>query len=137
MIDSLLVIGREQGMEEVSNSLIRVARHVHRAPTMAAAVIGASPAELILVLQHDPDEYSRSEVRSLLENFPISRLIVCESAWCASAGRTRQVWPAAVRVSLAAAPRRIQQELEILAGQRAPLPWTAGLDEIFSFDHGT
>jgi hypothetical protein len=136
MIDSLLIIGGESGMADVVQSAWSVAHRVDRVPTISAALGNLSPADLILVLQHDPDEYSRSDVRSLLEKFPISRVVNCQSEWCASAGRTRQIWPPAICVSQAAAPQRIRQELEILAGQRAPLPWTAGLDEIFAFDQG-
>jgi hypothetical protein len=64
----------------------------------------------------------------------LARLICCYGPWCASDGRTRDVWPLSIRVPTALASRRIDLELEVLTGTRWPLPLTASRDEIFLFD---
>jgi hypothetical protein len=91
-------------------------------------------ADLVVVCQHWPDEYTAAEVRSLLAAFPLARLVCCYGSWCSSDGRTRDVWPLAVRVPAEWAARRIDLELEVLAGTRWPLPLTASRDEIVLFD---
>jgi len=90
--------------------------------------------DLVIACQHWPDEYTANEVRQLLRGFPLARLICCYGPWCASDGRTRDVWPLSIRVSAACAPRRIDLELDVIAGTRRPLPLTASRDEIFLFD---
>jgi hypothetical protein len=88
----------------------------------------------VIVCQHWPDEYTAAEVRQMLGAFPLARLICCYGPWCASDGRTRDVWPLSVRVPAEFAPRRIDLELEVLAEARSPLPLTASRDEIVLFD---
>jgi len=46
----------------------------------------------------------------------------------------RDVWPLAVRVPAEFGARRIDLELQVLSGDRWPLPLTASRDEIFAFD---
>jgi len=94
-----------------------------------------TPPDLILVCQQWPDEYSHEFVAELIATFPLSRLVCCYSRWCGSDGRTRNIWPPAVRVEAAKAARRVRQEVEVISGLRDPLPLTAGLDEVFLFDH--
>jgi hypothetical protein len=90
--------------------------------------------DLIVVCQHWPDEYTTTDVRRMLGTFPLARLTCCYGPWCASDGRTRDVWPLSIRVPAELASRRIDLELEVLAGTRWPLPLTASRDEIFLFD---
>jgi hypothetical protein len=90
--------------------------------------------DLMIICQHWPDEFTTVEVHQLLAAFPLARLICCYGPWCASDGRTRDVWPLAIRVEAHCAARRIDLELEVLAGSRWPLPLTASRDEIFLFD---
>jgi hypothetical protein len=101
--------------------------------------LGDSPAEdhhpdLVIICQHWPDQYTAGDVRRMLGAFPLARLICCYGPWCESDGRTRDVWPLAVRVPATFAGRRIDLELEVLSGTREPLPLTASRDEIFLFD---
>jgi hypothetical protein len=91
--------------------------------------------ELVIVCQHGPDEFPESDVHRLIGLFPLARLISCYGPWCASDGRTRDIWPLAVRVPVAAAAERVRRELDVLAGRRPPLPLTASRDEIFLFDN--
>ncbi len=65
--------------------------------------------------------------------YPLARLVCCYGPWCASDGRTRDIWPLAVRVPVDAAAERIRRELEVLSGRRQPLPLTASRDEDLSF----
>lgn len=137
MIDALLMIGRTRGFEEVTARALAVAESARLVPDIPAALECGSTPNLAIVLQHWPDEYPFSEVRGLLAAFPLARLMVVQGPWCLSEGRTRQHWPPATRVSCEEALPRLERELEVLAGTRPPLPWTAGRDEIFAFDYGT
>jgi hypothetical protein len=91
-------------------------------------------ADLVVVCQHGPDEYSASDVRRLLSALPLARIVCCYGPWCASDGRTRDIWPPAVRVPASLAAGRFERELAVLRGEIAPLPLTASLDEIYEFD---
>jgi hypothetical protein len=104
--------------------------------TLANCSAGWQP-DLVIVCQRSPDEYTATGVRQLLRAFPLARLISCYGPWCASDGRTRDVWPLSIRVPAGMAARRIDLELEVLAGTRWPLPLTASRDEIFLFDPET
>jgi hypothetical protein len=91
--------------------------------------------ELVLVCQHGSDEFTTQDVHGLIGRFPLARLVCCYGPWCASDGRTRDIWPLAVRVPVELAAERIRRELEVLSGRRPPLPLTASRDEIFLFDN--
>lgn len=90
--------------------------------------------DLIVVLQHWPDEFGVSDFHRLLHQFPLSRMIVCQGEWCAASGRTRCVWPPAVMVADAVFESRLLRERDVIRGRRAPLPLTATIDEVFAFD---
>lgn len=93
--------------------------------------------DLVVVLQNWPDEYSRRDIEALIAASPLARIVCCYGAWCDSDGRTRTLWPPAVRVSTLAATLRLQHELELLRGGRCGpvLPLTGGREEIFAYDH--
>lgn len=99
--------------------------------------------DLVVVFQSWPDEFSASDVHALLQLFPLARIVCCFGAWCDSDGRTRTIWPLAVRVPVSAASRRIEHELALLADHEGstttasgfPLPLTASRREIFEFDY--
>jgi hypothetical protein len=140
---SLLVIGRafssemagvERRVEELARDAadVRIAANIPEA--LARSTADGWHADLVIVCQHWPDEYTAAEVRAVLRAFPLARLVCCYGAWCSSDGRTRDVWPLAVRVPAEWAARRIALELEVLAGDRWPLPLTASRDEIVLFD---
>ncbi|WP_437203783.1 hypothetical protein [Planctomicrobium sp. SH664] len=137
MIEQLLVIGETTGMEQVVSHAMRSARAVRGFASLAELFAASVPADVLLVCQHSPDEYSPADILDVLEMYPLARIIVVQGIWCQSYGRTRQGWPAAVCVRGEEAIGRIEKELQVLKGDREPLPWTAALDEIFAFDHGT
>jgi hypothetical protein len=124
----------ERRVEELARGTgdVRSAAHVSEALAMCSAE--PRHPDLVIVCQLWPDEYAAPEVGQLLEVFPLARLICCYGAWCGSDGRTRDIWPLSVRVPTASAARRIDFELEVLAGARGPLPLTASRDEIVLFD---
>ncbi len=136
IVDSLVLIGRTSGMEDVVQLAQLNAGAVASFRTIPEALSIAAQSPLIIVLQHEPDEFSPEEISELLNAAPLSRLMVCQGAWCASFGRTRQCWPAAVCVDETRWLRRLKSEFTVLQGSTSPLPWTAGLDEIFAFDYG-
>jgi hypothetical protein len=90
--------------------------------------------DLVVVCQHWPDEYTDRDVRRLIGLFPLARVSCCYGPWCASDGRSRDIWPLSLRVPVELAPERIRRELDVLAGRRRPLPLTASRDEVFLFD---
>lgn len=93
---------------------------------------GMGCADLWIVCQSWPDEFAPSTIRRIIDAGAASRLICAYGAWCASDGRTRDVWPPAVRVPIGEFHRRLAFELEVVAGRRAPLPLTAARDEQFA-----
>jgi hypothetical protein len=140
---SLLVIGRafspemasvERRVEELARDAADVRIVANVAEALARSTADGWHADLVVVCQHWPDEYTAAEVRAVLRAFPLARLVCCYGSWCRSDGRTRDVWPLAVRVPAEWAARRIDLELEVLAGDRWPLPLTASRDEIVLFD---
>ncbi len=93
--------------------------------------------DLIVVLLAWPDEFSEAEVYELLALCPLARVVCCFGPWCDSDGRTRTIWPLAVRIPLADSPARLARELALFEDQESPdrpLPMTASRAEIFASD---
>jgi hypothetical protein len=93
--------------------------------------------DLIVVWQTWPDQFLEAEVHELIALCPLARIVCCFGPWCDSDGRTRSIWPLAVRVPAAAARARLERELAVLRQHephRALLPLTASRAEIFEFD---
>ncbi len=97
------------------------------------SIAQAPSAKLVVVLQQWPDEYPPADVLRLIGAAPLARLLVCYGPWCDSDGRTRGVWPLGSRVPLAAAPWRLQQELQRLRDTFPPLPLTANRNETYAY----
>lgn len=92
--------------------------------------------DLIVVLQSHPDEYTGSEIDQFHQFAPLARWVVCCGSWCESEGRTRNLWPLALRVPLRSAASRIQREWQLLCGDNLrPLPMSASREECFDVDH--
>ena len=131
-----LIIGSPQGTQDAVTEMLQVAdsaQFFRESP--GSQVLQETNPHLILICQNWPDEFTAEQAEWLLTRFPLARIICSYGPWCGSDGRTRTVWPAAIRVPVGEAPRRIRHETEVLLGTRLPLPLTAGLDEIFAFDH--
>ena len=135
MTESLLLLGRPVGMEGVVAALLQSVDTAQVVPTVEAAIHTGMQPDYLVVLQHWSDEYSPGDVRCMLEVFSMSRIIVIQGPWCASDRRTRQNWPTSLCIPIERAEERWKREKEVAAGIRQPLPWTAAMDEIFSFDH--
>lgn len=94
--------------------------------------------ELVVVLQGWSEQFSTGEVHELMALCPLARIVCCFGPWCDSDGRTRSIWPLAMRVPAAAAVSRLEHELNVLGAAAepviAPLPWTASRTEIFEYD---
>jgi len=92
--------------------------------------------DLVVVLQAWPDQFAESQVHALMVRCALARIACCYGPWCDSDGRTRSIWPPAVRVPLAAASSRLARELALLEdGESARgLPLTASGAEVFEFD---
>jgi len=131
---SLLLIGNPFGMDGVADAARQRADRVMQAAGIREALDAVPEANFVILFQHWPDEYPADEIRQLLNAAPLVRLMVCQGPWCASFGRTRSTWPAAVCVDETRWLSRLELEFSVLAGNRSPLPWTAGLDEVFAFD---
>jgi len=91
-------------------------------------------ADLVVIRQAWPDEYTPGDVARLAAALPLARWVCCYEPWCASDGRRRSTWPEASRVPLARVAERLKREQAVLAGRSRPLPLTASRDETFRFD---
>jgi hypothetical protein len=86
---------------------------------------GRQPPELVVICQTWSDQFSADEIQGLIAWLPFARLICCYGPWCDSDGRTRDLWPLAVRIpaaqglSVVAAALR---ELQVPGGLTAPSP---------------
>jgi hypothetical protein len=93
--------------------------------------------DLVVVLQSWPDQFSETDVHDILALCPLARIACCFGPWCDSDGRTRSIWPLALRVPVAAAVGRLARELALLESgdaPRRPLSLTASRAEIFEYD---
>lgn len=97
-------------------------------PTDAARFAGA-PADLVVVVQHRPAEFSRREAGTLLGAFPLARFVIGLGPWCASHGRSERLWPEAMTVPLRDVPSRLRREACRLSSGEPPLPLTASREE--------
>ena len=92
--------------------------------------------DLIVMIQSWPDEVTRPEIDRLSRFAPLARWVVCYGVWCEGDGRTRDLWPLAVRVPLWSAPSRLMHEWRLLCGESVPpLPMSASREEAFSVDY--
>jgi hypothetical protein len=134
MPPSVVLLGRSDRTEFAPVHAALASQGVHVTAHSDAAWDSGSPvsADVWIVCQSWPDEFSPSAVRRIIDASAASRLICACGAWCDSDGRTRNVWPQAVRVPLHEFTSRLRYELEVLAGRALPLPITAARDEQFA-----
>ncbi len=92
--------------------------------------------DVVVFIQSWPDEYSRQEIDHLGRLAPLARWLVGYGSWCESDGRTRDIWPLAVRVPLRSAVTRLQREWQGLCEPSDfPLLMSASREETFAADH--
>lgn len=100
------------------------------ASSVAETIADGWVPDVVVVAQNWSDEYPVSDVQKMLAEFPLARWYVCFGPWCDSDGRTRDLWPLAVRIRAAEASARLRQDFAATE-HRMPLPWTASRSEIF------
>jgi hypothetical protein len=99
---------------------------------LSAASTADFSADLIVVAQSWSDQYTPADVAALLSAAPLARILCVYGRWCDSDGRTRDIWPLAVRVPAEEFETRLRRELEVLERTLPPLPLTASRTEIFA-----
>ena len=136
MIESAILIGDFNSHPAFVQKIADAAKSLHLFQNVDQFLkSGPLSSEMILVSQQWSDEYTAADVSALLAACPLARIIVCQQEWCASDGRTRRLWPPAVCSPIGHWELRLEAELDVISGRRPPLPLTAGLEEIFAFDH--
>lgn len=113
---------------------------LHRAGSIKeflAHQVNKRPADLIVLLESQPDDYTAADVSALFAAAPIGRIVCCAGAWSESAGRTRKTWPLALRVPAVSAIARLEREWRhvLNQSQEIPLPPTASREEWFAAHH--
>ena len=88
--------------------------------------------DLVVVVQSWPDQYTVADVNEIMTRFAHAKILCCYGPWCDSDGRTRSIWPLAVRVPVSSLARRLALEWS----RSSRLPLTASRTEIFEFDVG-
>ncbi len=122
------LIGSETG-RVAARAALRAAGFAVRERPALSEIDEDAPCLACVVLEH-PDQYPPGEVRRFLAGWSGARIVCVRLPWCASLLRTRSDWPAATVVDLSELPQRLSQEADRLQGCLAPLPLTAGLEEI-------
>lgn len=89
------------------------------------------PPDLLLVLQSWSDQFTPAEVNSLIGRMMFRRVLCCYGIWCESDGRTRDLWPPAMRIPVRAAVPAVELYLSQAIHGRAVLPATASAEEVF------
>jgi len=128
------LIGAESSRDALRVMLERAAFRVRERGDLPTR---ADDAALVCIVLDHPDQFAGESIRKFLAAFAGARIVCVRSPWCASLLRSRNDWPAAVIVDEPDLQRRIEQELQTLHGERAPLPLTAGLEEIAAASHWT
>jgi hypothetical protein len=106
-------------------------------PTVTAFSAIGTPADLVIISESWPDEFTAEDVTRLVTIAPLARMICLAGAWSEAVGRTRSHWPPAWRVPLWDAISRLERELASLrlcrSGTHSPAaafpPWTASRQE--------
>ncbi len=129
-----LLIGDTTGLPSVEALLRTVFPHpnLRCIDRLSPVHVTDLPAGLIVACQTWSDEYTAGDVAAILSAAPLARVLCAYGRWCDSDGRTRDIWPLAVRVPVSEFEARLQRELRVLQGTAAPLPLTASRAEIFA-----
>ena len=128
------IIGRSHASEfrtlvrQIQNShdLVVVGQFDTIQEAVAAGLAERIPADVVVVLQAFSDEYSAADAGQLIGRMLFGRVLCCYGPWCISDGRTHDIWPVVVRVSVGSAWSVLEQEVRnIRAGVPALLPMAA------------
>jgi hypothetical protein len=86
--------------------------------------------ELIVIEQTTSDEFEPAEADEFLAAVQACQVVVVYGSWCEGDGRTRNIWPPALRCPQVWAERWIRQILDALRSRDVELPWTASREEV-------
>lgn len=81
--------------------------------------------DLIVLLLNHPDELLPADVQRIVVEWPLARVVAVGSVWLSSALRTRGHYPVGWLVNVEEASWRIDAEVEVVRGERQPLPHLA------------
>lgn len=85
------------------------------AASAAALPADVQAADVIVLAQAYPGQFSHADVDRLRELAPLARIVALLGSWCEGEMRTGRPWPATVRTYWHQWPARAQQELRRLA----------------------
>lgn len=135
VIERGVLIGQTEGMAEpISFFLGQCQSASYYQEIDEFLVASVQNVDFILILQHWPDQYAAQQIESLIDRYPLSRIICCYGPWCQSAARTRADWPLVWRVSDNQFALRFAGEIQNIQRGVSPLEKTAGYDEIFEYE---
>ena len=134
---SILLVGNTDRSEfgRARSALHASGRILHAADVESAANAlsgGQITADLIVVAQSYPGQYSRQAIERLQRLAPLARVLGLMGSWCEGEMRSGEPWPAAVRVYWHQWPARFDQEIgSMLRGECSAwgLPVTATEEE--------
>jgi hypothetical protein len=126
-----LLVGEDSGRSHLRPALLRDGLTVIEQRNLPVA---ADHSAIVCIALDHPDQFGGEDVRRFLATFAASRILCVRFSWCASMLRSRTDWPAAVVVDADAFETRLASERQVLHGKRAPLPITAGLEEVAAFN---
>ncbi len=138
-LTAVAIIGRSHASEfrtlvrQIQNSrdLVVVGQFDTIQEAVAAGLAERILADVVVVLQAFSDEYSAADAGQLIGRMLFGRVLCCYGPWCISDGRTHDIWPVVVRVSVGSAWSVLEQEVRnIRAGVPALLPMAAA-EEVF------
>ena len=122
-------------LRKVTSGASSAGQSLRSYPDITTALVGiqdpSRQPDLTVVLQSWSDQYIPADVDRLIGAIPASDLLCIYGAWCEGDGRSRPVWPRAVRVPLRHAQSAIETSLLRIRQGVPPLPPTASRDEAF------
>lgn len=110
----------------------RVTSVAEAEPAAVALSEGRLAADLIVVAQAFPGQFSHRAIDGLRRSAPLARVLGLLGSWCEGEMRTGEPWPGAIRIYWHQWPPRCQQELgRMQAGESSAwgLPMTASEEE--------
>jgi hypothetical protein len=134
---SILLIGDADRREfRQARDCLAALGHVWRAASAASAAAfladAQAAADVIVVAQAHPGEFSHADIDRLRQLAPLARIVALLGSWCEGELRTGKPWPANVRICWHQWPARAEQKLQRLVAGRASawtLPVTATEEE--------
>ena len=90
------------------------------------------PADFVMVLQSQSDEFSQDHINELIGRLLFARIMVCYGPWCIADGRSHELWPVAFRMPAASAMAMLDLELTGFREKTQPLFAMSAGEEVFA-----